>query len=149
MRYIALVLLVAVLAGCGSGGTTQSSAARSPSANAVGSPSAAALTSAQAVSICQDLKSWLATAMNQDMPRFSAQLKSDETEANNANSQLGADLTGLDEALQESNSLALNPLSNVTGGLPSPSYGQFLAYDCSQVGVTVPFEGPAENPANY
>ena len=37
MRYIALVLLVAVLAGCGTGGTTQSSAASSPSANAAGS----------------------------------------------------------------------------------------------------------------
>jgi hypothetical protein len=41
MRYIALVLLVAVPAGCGTGGTTQSSAADSPSANAAGSPSAA------------------------------------------------------------------------------------------------------------
>ena len=113
-------------------------------------PSAAALTSGQAVSICQDLKSWLAAGMNQDTPRFSAQLESDETEASNANSQLGTDLTGLDEALQSSNSLALDPWTGGGGAIGlSPSNGQFLAYDCSQVGVTVPFEGPAENPANY
>ncbi len=86
MRYTALIVLVLTLAACGSAAPVAH-----PSSAAVSSAAASSvaldLTSAQGKSICGDITAWIPQADNQDTPRFSAQLETDESEA--ANTSLG------------------------------------------------------------
>jgi hypothetical protein len=88
------------------------------------------------VSICTDLSDWLPQAVNEDQPRFTAQLESDETEA--GSTSLGNDLTTLDTNLQEINGLALFP--SPPGVYPPTGLGA-LQNDCSAYGVTVSLPG--------
>jgi hypothetical protein len=71
----------------------------------------APLTSSQGAAICNDLKAWLAQAVNQGAPRFSPQLTTDENKALNSapgvGEQLGQDLQALDTGVQQNNSLGL------------------------------------------
>lgn len=73
---------------------------------------------------------WLKKAENQDMPRFSSVMETDETEAQGT--QLGDDLQTLDDDLQTLNSVALLP--QVPG---QPSDVQVLQTDCQGYGVAV------------
>ena len=92
-------------------------------------PGSVTLSYSQGASICRDLNSWARTANNQDTPRFSAQLESDESAA--AGSQLGSDLASFDGDLQTENSAALEP------GPPGDEQSvQFVESDCSAYGVT-------------
>jgi hypothetical protein len=86
----------------------------------------ASLSYSRGMSICNDLNTWARTANNQDTPRFSPQLESDESEA--ASSQLGSDLASFDESMQAENSGALEP--------GPPGDPQPVESDCSTYGVT-------------
>ena len=132
MRYIALIVLVLVLAACGSSApVTHPSSA--PASAIASSSAAAGLTSAQGKSICQDIAAWIPQANNADEPRFSAQLESDESEAGNA--PLGQDMATLDTDLQTENSLALNSANYEVTGEPDPITA--LSQDCNGYGVTL------------
>jgi len=89
-----------------------------------------ALTYSQGAAICNDLKAWLAQAVNQGAPRFSPQLTADENKALNsglgADQQLGLDLQALDTGVQQNNALGL--------GLYEPP----LTADCNGYGVSIP-----------
>ena len=82
----------------------------------------------QGARICTDLNSWAARAASQRMPRFSAAMQADESEA--GGSQLGSDLSVLDGDLQTENSAALLP------GPPGyPTDESALKADCRVFGV--------------
>lgn len=133
MRFAVLAFaLVVMLAACGGTASTEASPSRSAS-SAASSP--AGLTSAQGTQICKDLLAWSNVAYNEDMPRFSQTLTSDEATA--GDSQLGQDMTTMDNDLPNINSLAFEP-----GPPGMPSDGQALAYDCQQYGVTISHWGP-------
>ncbi len=100
------------------------------SSSAVASNTPAAITASESTSICNDVNTWLKTAVNADMPRFNATLHADESEA--AGTQLGSDLTSLDDDLQQMNSDAL---MNGPPGDPQPI--QAVAADCADVSVTI------------
>jgi len=129
MRYSALMVLVLALAACGG-----SAPASQPSASPSSAPSSsAALSNAQGKTICQDIAAWIPQANNEDMPRFTAQLEADESEA--GNTPLGQDMTTLDESLQTENSLALNSVNYEVTGEADPITG--LSQDCNGYGVTL------------
>lgn len=90
----------------------------------------AVLTDSQATQICDSFSAWLKKAVNQDMPRLSASLQADESEAQGT--QLGADLQTLDGDLQSINSAALTP--QYPG---QPSDVQLIITDCQGYGVQV------------
>jgi hypothetical protein len=92
----------------------------------------------QGVSICTNLNDWLLVAVNQDRPRFGAQMHADETEA--AGTVLGTDLENLDTNLQEVNGLALVPQPPGYTGSPPLGLGP-LQTDCAQFAVTVTLPG--------
>jgi hypothetical protein len=118
--------------------TACSSAAAKPKSTQSAPP--AALTSEQSESICNDLAAWLPGAYNQDMPRFTQALETGETEAVDANSQLGSDLSNLDSNLQSLNGVAFEPSPpNYTG---TPTGMAALTADCAQLGVTLPAMSP-------
>jgi hypothetical protein len=130
MRYIALLALALALAACG--GTTHSTAQSAPS-SAPASSAVPGLSSAQGKSVCQDIATWIPQADNQDMPRFSTQLETDESEA--GNTPLGQDMTTLDDNLQSENGNALISNNYVVTGSPDPITG--LSQDCNGYGVTL------------
>ncbi len=103
----------------------------SPAASSVTSaPASSSLTSAQAARICNDLQAWWKIAFNEDTPRFNATIQADEHQANGT--QLGSDLTTLDNDLQTENTDALLP-----GPPGQPGDMQVLAQDCQAYGVTL------------
>ena len=118
---------VATLTACR--GSSPSSPAPSLAAPASSSPSG--ITAAQGTKICQDLAAWSQVAQNEDQPRFTQTLTNDTTTA--GDSQLGQDMTSMENDLQSENSLVLEP-----GPPGSPSDAQILAQDCSQYGVPIP-----------
>jgi hypothetical protein len=127
MKAGAIILAAAaaaLLAGCGGSASTTSvshhtSASHQPSISA-----------GEVTQICNDVNTWLQTAVNQGMPRFNAALSADESKANGTT--LGLDLTNMDNDLQEINSLAL------TNGPPGqPMAIQAVAADCAPYGVTL------------
>jgi ABC-type phosphate transport system substrate-binding protein len=116
-------LLALFLAACGSGNAATAPPNTHPSTHA------AALTTTQAQTICNDLNTWAKTAANEDEPRFSPQLESDETEA--SGTSFGSDLVQFDNSLQEMNSDALEP------GPPGDEQPiQQVETDCQSYGVT-------------
>jgi hypothetical protein len=100
-------------------------------------PGSQTLTSAQGTSICTDLNTWLARAWNQDMPRFSAQLQADESEA--GSTPLGNDLQDLDSNLQTLNSDALLPSPP---GYSPPTGLAALHTDCAAYDVNIQESAP-------
>jgi hypothetical protein len=92
-------------------------------------PGSVSLSYSQGASICNNLNAWARTANNQDTPRASSQLASDESAA--AGSQLGSDLASFDESLQAENSVALEP-----GPPGDPQPVQSVESDCAAYGVT-------------
>ncbi len=65
------------------------------------------ITYSQGASICNDINAWLSPAMNENQPRFTIQMQSDETQADTTS--LGLDLGTLDTNLQQLNGAALFP----------------------------------------
>ena len=112
----------------------------SASTHHVAAPAAAAsitaptLTASQGATICDDLKAWLPGAFNQDMPRFNAQLQSDESEA--AGTPLGTDLSNLDSNLQQLNSDAFFPSPPGYTAGPPTGIGP-LQQDCAAYAVKI------------
>lgn len=104
-------------------------AASSPAPTAA-SASPARLTEAQSAQICQDIQAWILGADNQDMPRFSTTLQTDEAQARGM--ALGYDMTSLDNDLQSENTDALLP---TPPGQPSDISS--LSQDCNAYGVTL------------
>jgi len=95
-------------------------------------PASAALSAVQGAKICSDLKAWLAGALHEAEPRFSAQLESDENEAGYG--ALGTDLLALDSNLLNFNSGALRnspPRYYPVEGLAA------LQHDCAAYGVSI------------
>jgi hypothetical protein len=128
---ISAAALTATACGVSSSSSRPASQAASPSTVA---SSPAALTNAQGQQICNDLLAWVGTANNEDQPRFTPALQTDEQEA--SGTQLGQDLSALDDDLQTENTLPLLP-----GPPGQPSDWQVLASDCHQFGVTLPAGG--------
>ena len=123
---LAVLVLVAALA-VGACGSSSSSSPAHPVAAASAPP---ALTSSQGASICNDLNAWWKVAYNEDMPRFDATMDADEQQAQGT--QLGDDLSTLDNDLQSENSAALDP-----GPPGDPQDMQIIEQDCTAYGVTV------------
>lgn len=125
MKFINVIVVVLAvglgLAACGSSTSQPTTPVRSKTP---------AFTASEGMSICNDVNSWLKTAENQDMPRFNATLESDESEA--ARTQLGSDLSSLDDDLQQMNSDALMP-----GPPGDPQPIQAVESDCKSYGVTI------------
>ncbi|SRR6266568_2385798 len=111
-----------------------SSASPHHAAAAPAATTAPTLTASQGAAICNDLKAWLPGAFNQDMPRFNAQLESDESEA--AGTPLGTDLSNLDSNLQQLNSVAFFPSPPGYTAGPPTGIGA-LQQDCAAYGVNI------------
>jgi len=126
MRYVVLVLVLA-LAACGGTASTSSPPTASSAASApVG------LTTAQATQICKDLAQWAdsSAVSNAGSPVFNQALTSDETEAQGT--ALGNDLVTLDNDLQTEHMAALLP------GPPGVATDRSaLGQDCATYGVTI------------
>jgi hypothetical protein len=125
-------VLAAALAGGLAVAACGGSTAHSPAATTSAAP--AGLTYSQGARICSDLNTWLAVAYNEDMPRFSAQMEADESQAEAANTALGSDLAILDSNLQSLNSVAFEPSPP---GYSPPTGISALQQDCSDYGVNV------------
>jgi hypothetical protein len=80
--------------------------------------------------ICDDIKRWMATAEDQNKPRFTPLLERDEREA--AGTALGVHLAHLDSNLRTENSDAFIP-----GTTHSTSF-QDLQQECAGYGVKIP-----------
>lgn len=119
---IVTVLVAVTLSACGS--RSSNAPAHSAATTVPG------LTTAQGVSICNDLQAWYNVAYTEDMPRFNATMQADEQEAQGT--QLGSDLSTLDNDLQSENSAALD-----AGPPGDPQDMQILEQDCATYGVTV------------
>jgi hypothetical protein len=74
--------------------------------------------------------------MNENQPRFTAQMQSDENTA--GNTSLGTDLQTLDANLQALNGVALFPSPP---GYSPPTGLSALHQDCTAYGVNVPLPG--------
>jgi uncharacterized protein YceK len=116
---LAAVMLLAILAGCGS-----SSSHRLPPKPHL------SLTAAQAAGICRDVNAWLVGAVNLDKPKFNAALMADEQKA--IGTVLGHDLSELDHDTQTENRVAL-----LSGSEANPTPFGELTQVCAGRGVTL------------
>jgi hypothetical protein len=89
------------------------------------------LTRAEGLHICNDVKTWMEAAENQNRPRFTPLLERDERDA--ANTALGAHLGKLDKELHTENSDAFIP-----GTPQQPTDFQDIQHNCADYGVKVP-----------
>jgi hypothetical protein len=128
----AATLGILVIGGCGNTSTHHLAAASAPTIT-----TAPTLTASQGAVICNDFKAWLPGAFNQRMPRFNAQLESDETEA--GDTPLGTDLLNFDSNLQDLNGSAFFPSPPGYAGTPT-GIGA-LQQDCATYGVTFKLPG--------
>lgn len=123
LAFAAIVPIAALaVAACGS------SPASAPAHAAA--TTAPALSGTQGANICNDLQTWWNVAWNEYTPRFDATMQADEQEAQGT--QLGADLSTLDNDLQTENGAAFDP-----GPPGDPQDMQILEQDCGAYGVTV------------
>jgi hypothetical protein len=124
----AAVLTVAIIGPAACGTSASDTPAALPSATG-------SLSDAQGTASCQDIAAWLQPELLNmpDRPRFTARLKADETQAINANSQLGQDMTALDTYMQLVGKVALQRVSSKEAGTPLDQ----LVSDCQQYGVTL------------
>jgi uncharacterized protein YceK len=118
---LALVATAVLAAGCGSTATHHHSA---PATTRL------SFTNSEGAGICNDLNAWLLVAFKQDMPRFSATMRADESEA--SGTTIGTDLQTLDTDTQTENGLAFFP-----PGPGQPSDVNVLQQDCAAYGVKV------------
>lgn len=125
------------LAGCGSASSSSSASTSSSSGAPSSAPasSPAGLTASQGAAICRDLLSWSKQAANEDQPRFTSTLIDDANEA--GTTQLGNDMTSMENDLVSENSLVLEP-----GPPGMPSDAQMVDFDCQIYGVNIPSWGP-------
>ena len=123
------------LAGCSSSAPTVTVTASSATPSSASASSPTGLTAAQGGSICQDLLAWSKVAANEDQPRFTSTLINDVNEA--GTTQLGNDMTTMENDLVSENSLVLEP-----GPPGMPSDAQMVDYDCQVYGVNIPSWGP-------
>lgn len=119
------------LAGCGSGSPAPSTS------TSTAASSTAAFTAQDGTQACNDLNAWLPGAMNVTQPRFNDALTADENAAQGT--QLGDDLTTLDNNLQDLNGLALMPNPPGYAGPPTGLAG--LQQDCADYGVSIKMPG--------
>jgi outer membrane murein-binding lipoprotein Lpp len=129
-----IIIAAAIAGGVLLGGCSGTSPHHIASSRVAAATTAPTLTASQGAAICNDLKAWLPSAFKQNMPRFNAQLQSDESEA--ARTPLGTDLSDLDSNLQQLNSVAFfSSPPGYTGGPPTGTGP--LHQDCAAYGVNI------------